>query len=152
MMGGYDMLREHLGLLAFGIREAIMQRRKAFVIGSAAVILAMFAVYLVGAQSDEYDYGSGEYYGEEAGGTNVDGGYPAARTNADDDEELDDEKDEDVDEDMDVNEDIDKDEDEDKDDNGYHDNDYEEYEENDDDGDGDGEDEDGNGDGDGEDY
>ena len=65
--GGKGMIRERIGLLAIGIVEAIMLRRRVFVIGSALAVLAVFAVFWVGAY-DEYDYEDGyeDYYEEEA--------------------------------------------------------------------------------------
>ena len=54
------MIRKRITLLAFGIVEAIMQMRKTFFIGSAAVMLVVFAVFWATAQDygDDYEYGN----------------------------------------------------------------------------------------------
>ena len=62
------MLRERIGLFAFGLMDAILQRRKALMAFSATVVLALFAVIWVGAYSDddyrEYGYDYYEDYEE----------------------------------------------------------------------------------------
>ena len=70
------MILERMGLIAFGIIEAIIERRKSFMLGSAAIVLALFAVYFAGAlgPEGEYEPGHGEYHEEEPGGNENDPG------------------------------------------------------------------------------